>query len=78
MRILEFFQETKDGALSSMRLVMLYCVPVIVSVWATISILNRKVEDIPWGVVVVLGALLGSKVWQAYTENMSPPVPPTK
>jgi len=65
---------TKDdaGNISTMRIVNVAGVGIIISVWATASIINRKVEEFPQSVIEVLAALLIGKVAQAHIDNKAP------
>ncbi len=69
-KLSEFFQQ-EDGYFSAMRLITIVSIFAIIFTWTYVCIVNKKLEDFSPGLVGVIAAFLGAKVWQKYVEQNS-------
>lgn len=58
-----------DNRVSTIRMIVLFGVVIILLTWVGFCICHRKLEDIPTGVSVTIGTLVGGKVIQAGLDN---------
>jgi hypothetical protein len=63
------------GAPSTMRVVFLFVVLAVVTVWAALSIKAGQFVPLPEGALQLLGIFMGGKVAQSFSENFSNPKP---
>jgi hypothetical protein len=73
-RVMNFSKLIADdtGAPSVMRLVFLFVILAVVTVWAVLSIRAGAFVPMPVGVLELIGILTGGKVAQSFSENFSP------
>ena len=70
----QIFKE-RTGEWSGMRFICVLGIATIIGVWAFISIITMKVQDIPVGVVAVAIAFITGKVVQKQMEVSHEPTP---
>lgn len=66
--MMQFLQDV-DGNNSSMRLAMIAVVLVVLAGWAYVTIITKTIPDLPAGVLGLVVAVVGGKVWQKYPEG---------
>lgn len=71
MNLSKFGQFFSDGEMFSMtRLILFIWSLLIISVWTFNSIISGVLQDIPNGIVILLGSLIASKAAQNFTERV--------
>jgi F0F1-type ATP synthase membrane subunit a len=62
------FMQDNEGNKSSTRLIMAAWALTVLVVWVIVSLYNKRLEEIPAGVQLVLGMVLTAKVVQKQVE----------
>jgi hypothetical protein len=67
----EFLKQafSSNESVSIMRILTVFVVLDIMATWTVTCIKDMDINDIPWGVVAVLGAMIGGKAVQKFGER---------
>lgn len=72
-KISEIFKETNQQ-FSSYRVIFVFSIFIIVSVWSYLSIINNKIQNPTWELVSLVSILIGGKVTQKTKEIPTIPI----